>query len=63
MKFTWENGEWLQGEKPKTITFKEWLQTKGYVYIVIGLVLIGVWWWFVGEPWVFGDKFILPKHL
>jgi hypothetical protein len=66
VKFVWDNGEWYQGEKPKKVTYMEWLQDGGYIILVVGLIIVGVWWWFSGSEWVFSDlshKLTPPKHL
>lgn len=66
LTFDWETGEWYQGEKPKPKNFEQWLKAGGYKYITFGLILLAVWWWFVGESWIFGDlakTFTPPKHL
>ncbi|HJV46725.1 MAG TPA: hypothetical protein VJ824_13500 [Bacillota bacterium] len=60
MKFVWDNGEWVQGEKPKSKKLKELIK-ENVLYVVAGLMLIGVWWWFVGEQWLLGD--IIIPHI
>jgi hypothetical protein len=65
MKFNFENGQWVQGEKPKAKTIKEWI-TENADLLIGCLIVMAVWWWFDGSERIFGDlirELTPPRHL